>query len=67
MKAAELRDIKRAEGEKRNAKWQALTFEQQLTSLDKTFGKGKGATKQRVKIARQITVRDAKSVKKAKK
>ena len=68
MKAAELRDVKRIEAEERNAKWQALSFEQQIASLDKTFGKDKGAAKQRTKIARQIATRDAAAVvKKSKK
>lgn len=58
MKAAELRQIKREEAEKRNAAWQALSFEQQLEQLDKLFGKGKGATKQRAKIALKIAQRD---------
>lgn len=64
MKAVELRDVKRAEAEERNAKWQALSFEQQLANLDKSFGKNKGAAKQRLKIARQISARDAAAVSK---
>jgi len=34
----------------RNEKWAALSFQQQLDSLDKTFGVDLGAAKQRAKI-----------------
>ena len=63
---AERKATKRAEAEERNAKWAALTFEAQIAQLDKTFGKGKGATKQRLKIAEKIKIRDAASNKKKK-
>ena len=57
MKAT--KEQKRREAEERNAAWAALTFEQQLESLDRAFGEGKGATKQRVKIHEKIQLRDA--------
>jgi len=56
------KEQKRNEAIARNEKWAALTFEQQLESLDKTFGKDKGATKQRLKIAKKIAKRDEKPV-----
>lgn len=56
MKAT--KEQKRREAEERNAAWAVLTFEQQLESLDRAFGVGKGATKQRAKIAKKIELRD---------
>lgn len=46
--------MKRAEGEKRNAAWQALTPQAQLAELDRRFGVGKGAGKQRAKLAKRM-------------
>ena len=43
---------RQAEAEKRNAPWQALTSEQQIVELDKRFGKGIGAKRQRAKLAK---------------
>ena len=48
------RDRRREEAEARNAIWAALTPQQQLTELDKRFGVGKGATKQRAKLAKKL-------------
>lgn len=59
---AQRRETKRNEATARNEKWAALTFEAQLESLDKTFGKDQGATKQRIKISAKIAKRDQKPV-----
>jgi len=59
MNSVTTKDRKRSEAEARNAAWAALSFEDQLASLDKTFGKGNGAAKQRAKIASKISARDA--------
>lgn len=56
MKASKNR---RAEEAKvRQTKFDALTFEQRIAKLDKIFGRGKGAVKERAKIAKQIEKRD---------
>lgn len=60
---AQRKEQKRNEAIARNEKWASLTFEQQLESLNTTFGKDKGATKQRAKIAAKILKRDEKPVK----
>jgi hypothetical protein len=39
------------EGVARNAAWRALTPVEQLSELDKRFGKGLGASNQRKKLA----------------
>jgi len=61
--ARENKELKRAQAEERNAIWSALSFEEQLNQLDITFGKDKGAAKQRLKIAKKIQLRDLKPVK----
>ena len=61
------KEQKRKEAEERNSKWAALTYEDQISYLDKTFGLGRGAAKQRIKIAHQIAFRDSKPNKKGKK
>jgi len=61
------REQKNKEAIERNSKWEALSFEQQLQSLDQTFGKDQGAVKQREKIMKKIQVRDSASKKKGKK
>ena len=48
------RQRRREEAEVRNAKWAALTPQQQLDKLDQVFGIGLGAAKQRAKIAKRI-------------
>lgn len=58
---AERQAVRRQEAETRNAAWAAKSYEQQLAALDSLFGAGKGAAKQRAKIARQISVRDNKN------
>ncbi len=60
-------ETKRSEAEARNTQWAALSFEKQLSHLDSMFGKGKGGSKQRLKIAAKIKIRDAAPTKKAKK
>jgi hypothetical protein len=50
------KEQKRQEAEARNASWAALSLTQQLAHLDKMFGEGKGATKQRAKIAKAMAV-----------
>ena len=47
---------KREQAEARNAKWAAKSFDEQIAYLDNLFGKGKGAAKQRAKIAKQMEV-----------
>jgi hypothetical protein len=48
------RQRRREEAEVRNSKWAALTPQQQLDSLDTTFGKDLGCAKQRAKIQKKI-------------
>lgn len=48
------REEKREAAEKRNAEYAALTPAEQLKLLDARLGPGKGATKQRAKLAKQI-------------
>jgi len=45
---------KRAEAKERAEAWQKLSPVQQLKALDTRFGVGKGATKQRARLAAQI-------------
>ena len=45
---------KRAEGEARLAIWTAKSPTEQLAYLDNLFGKGKGASKQRAKLAKKL-------------
>lgn len=44
------KDRRRKEAEERNARWAALTPAEQLAELDKRFGAGIGATKQRARL-----------------
>lgn len=37
------------------AQWQSLSPQEQLAALDRRLGKGKGAQKQRARLARQIS------------
>lgn len=46
--------IKRSEAKERAEAWQKLSPVQQLKALDTRFGAGKGATKQRARLAAQI-------------
>ena len=46
------KDIKRQEGEVRNAQWAMLTAVEKLRSLDSRLGKGIGAKRQRTKLVR---------------
>jgi len=48
------KDLRRREAEERNKAWSGLTHTQQLAALDLRFGEGKGATKQRARIAKAI-------------
>jgi hypothetical protein len=48
------REEKHKEAIIRAEEWRKLTLEQQLVELDKRLGKGKGATKQRANIAKQL-------------
>lgn len=57
---------RRAKAEEIVAGWQSLSYEDQLKTLDRRFGKGVGATKQRAKIAKRIEERDAKKAEEAK-
>lgn len=45
------KDIRREQGEKRNAAWRKLTPVQKIESLDNRLGKGVGAKRQRAKLA----------------
>lgn len=65
MKAS--KDQKRREAEQRNAKWAALSFDEQIAYLDKLFGKDQGAAKQRAKIAKRMEITANASAKKVKK
>lgn len=58
------KELKHKQAVERNEKWAALSFEKQLEHLDKIFGKGEGAAKQRAKIAEKIKIRDVAPVKK---
>lgn len=50
----DLTEIKRKEGEERQAAWSKLTPQQQLDALDRRLGKDVGATKQRARLALAI-------------
>ena len=41
---------KRREGEERTARWESMTPVEQLQDLDRRFGKGVGATRQRKRL-----------------
>jgi len=43
--------VKREEAEERQADYKKLTPKQRLTRFDQKYGKGKGATKERAKLA----------------
>jgi len=58
MKAS--KEQKRKEAEERNAKWAALSYEEQLEHINSVFGVDRGATKQRAKIAKLMKLRDEK-------
>ena len=45
------RELKRSEGEIRNAEWRKLTTAEKLALLDQTLGPGKGAARQRAKLS----------------
>jgi hypothetical protein len=49
---------KQREAIERNDRWAALTFVQQIAELDKTFGVGQGAQKQRAKIAAKMNIEE---------
>ena len=49
------KETKRREAAARNEAWQKLSAKQQLAALDKRFGKGKGATKQRARINERLS------------
>ena len=54
MKVTELRILKRQEAEKRQAERDKRTPQEQIDLLDKSFGKGVGAKKERAKLAKLI-------------
>jgi hypothetical protein len=54
MNGSAERQRRREEADVRNAKWAALTPQQQILKLDVVFGAGKGAVKQRTKIQKRI-------------
>jgi len=45
---------RQAEAAERNEKYSNLTTAEKIARLDKTLGKGVGATKQRAKLAKQL-------------
>lgn len=45
---------KRDEHHQRVGRWQHLSLTEQLQDLDRRFGKGQGAQKQRERIAREL-------------
>lgn len=47
---------KRIEAARRQAQYDALTVEEKIAKLDKQFGKGKGAVKQRKKLKAQLKI-----------
>lgn len=48
------KEQRRAEAEARNALWASKTPQEQLAYLDNMFGAGKGASKQRAKLAKKL-------------
>ncbi len=48
--ASRQRQVRREEGDVRNAAWRALTTEAKIASLDRRLGVDKGATRQRRKL-----------------
>ncbi len=55
--------VKRLAAEKRLEDWQGLSLDTQLAEIDRRFGKGLGAKKQRARIAAAIAAAKAKPVK----
>lgn len=53
------KQVRRKAAEERQAKCNALTPEQRLAALDKTFGAGLGAKKERARLQKMLT--DAKT------
>jgi len=60
------KEQKRKEAVERNAKWAALSYEEQLQQINDLFGVDRGATKQRAKIAKLMKLRDEQSKPKSK-
>lgn len=48
------KEERRKDAERRNSHWQSLSLAEQLAELDKRFGEGCGAQKQRAKISKWI-------------
>ena len=49
------KEARREAAEEANKAWQALSPVEQLSELDERLGKGKGASKQRVRINKKLT------------
>lgn len=49
------RERKQTEAKERDAAWAALSPKDRLAALDRRLGKGKGAVKQRARLAKQIS------------
>ena len=47
-------ETKRKEALERNAKWAALSVREQLAALDRRFGEGQGAKKQRARLEAKL-------------
>ncbi len=47
-------ETKRKEAQERNAKWAALSVREQLAALDRRFGEGQGAKKQRARLEAKL-------------
>jgi hypothetical protein len=53
-RGAERRERKREEAEARQAAYDSLTVQQKIARLDKKFGNGQGASKERAKLQKQL-------------
>ena len=51
---SQVRAIKREQAEERQAAWDQLTTKQKLKALDRRFGVGHGAKKQRAKLLKAL-------------
>ena len=55
MRGRAAKEQRRIEGKARNEAWARLSPQQKLDDLDLRLGKGKGATRQRTKLAKVLS------------
>jgi hypothetical protein len=54
LKSEEVQELKREQAQERQAYSDGLTVEERIKALDKKFGKGKGAKKERAKLKARL-------------